>query len=147
MVANHALNDDSALFPRFSPSIEGRPDEIKGELRQMFVGLPTKWLDPQSERTKSILIAAGADMLLPKDTSVGSGRGSATCAILARHRFAPLAVSCGDMLGGLGAGLAVGGLDSSRLWRVLGRPVDPLGSQALWGVFLGVLNVGLPCWL
>jgi hypothetical protein len=24
-------------------------------------------------------------------------------------------------------------LDSSRLWRLLGRPVDPLGTQALWG--------------
>jgi hypothetical protein len=23
-------------------------------------------------------------------------------------------------------------LDSSRLWRVMGRPVDPLGSQAVW---------------
>jgi hypothetical protein len=34
------------------------------------------------------------------------------------------------------------GLDSSRLWRALGRPVDPLGRQALWGMLLGVLNVG-----
>jgi hypothetical protein len=34
------------------------------------------------------------------------------------------------------------GLDSSRLWRVLGRPVDPLGAQALWGIFLGALNIG-----
>ena len=34
------------------------------------------------------------------------------------------------------------GLDSSRLWRVLGRPVDPLGTQALWGMFLGALNIG-----
>jgi hypothetical protein len=33
-------------------------------------------------------------------------------------------------------------LDSSRLWRILGRPVDPLGSQALWGVLLGTLNIG-----
>lgn len=33
-------------------------------------------------------------------------------------------------------------LDSSRLWRLLGRPVDPLGTQALWGVLLGALNVG-----
>ena len=33
-------------------------------------------------------------------------------------------------------------LDSSRLWRVLGRPVDPLGTQALWGALLGVLNIG-----
>jgi hypothetical protein len=34
-------------------------------------------------------------------------------------------------------------LDSSRLWRVLGRPVDPpLGPQAFWGVLLGALNVG-----
>src|ERR1700690_2043451 len=33
-------------------------------------------------------------------------------------------------------------LDSSRLWRILGRPVDPLGSRALWGVLLGTLNIG-----
>jgi hypothetical protein len=33
-------------------------------------------------------------------------------------------------------------LDSSRLWRVLGRPVDPLGRQALWGMLLGALNIG-----
>ncbi len=33
-------------------------------------------------------------------------------------------------------------LDSSRLWRVLGRPVDPLGTQAVWGMLLGALNVG-----
>lgn len=33
-------------------------------------------------------------------------------------------------------------LDSSRLWRILGRPVDPLGTQALWGVLLGALNIG-----
>jgi hypothetical protein len=33
-------------------------------------------------------------------------------------------------------------LDSSRLWRVLGRPVDPLGTQALWGMLLGALNIG-----
>ena len=33
-------------------------------------------------------------------------------------------------------------LDSSRLWRVLGRSVDPLGTQALWGALLGALNVG-----
>jgi hypothetical protein len=33
-------------------------------------------------------------------------------------------------------------LDSSRLWRVLGRPVDPLGPHALWGVLLGALNIG-----
>jgi hypothetical protein len=39
------------------------------------------------------------------------------------------------------------GLDSSRLWRVLGRPVDPLGPQALYGILLGALNIGAPCWL
>ena len=33
-------------------------------------------------------------------------------------------------------------LDSSRLWRVLGRPVDPLGQQALWGMLLGAANIG-----
>ena len=33
-------------------------------------------------------------------------------------------------------------LDSSRLWRVLGQPVDPLGMQALWGALLGALNIG-----
>ena len=33
-------------------------------------------------------------------------------------------------------------LDSSRLRRVLGRPVDPLGTQALWGALLGALNIG-----
>jgi hypothetical protein len=33
-------------------------------------------------------------------------------------------------------------LDSSRLWRVMGRSVDPLGTQALWGALLGALNVG-----
>jgi hypothetical protein len=33
-------------------------------------------------------------------------------------------------------------LDSSRLWRVLGRPVDPLGTQALWGMLLGIVNIG-----
>ena len=33
-------------------------------------------------------------------------------------------------------------LDSSRLWRILGRPVDPLDTQALWGALLGALNIG-----
>jgi len=33
-------------------------------------------------------------------------------------------------------------LDSSRLWRLLGRPVDPLGMQAVWGILLGSLNIG-----
>ena len=33
-------------------------------------------------------------------------------------------------------------LDSSRLWRVLGRRVDPLGPQALYGVLPGALNIG-----
>jgi hypothetical protein len=33
-------------------------------------------------------------------------------------------------------------LDSSRLWRVLGRPLDPLGTQALFGMLLGALNMG-----
>jgi hypothetical protein len=33
-------------------------------------------------------------------------------------------------------------LDSSRLWRVLGRPVDPLGNHGVWGMLLGVLNIG-----
>src|ERR1700693_5470288 len=34
------------------------------------------------------------------------------------------------------------GLDSSRLLRLLGKPVDPLGPQAVWGMLLGILNVG-----
>ena len=34
------------------------------------------------------------------------------------------------------------GLDSPRLLRLLGKPVDPLSTQALWGVLLGLLNVG-----
>lgn len=34
------------------------------------------------------------------------------------------------------------GLDSSRLWRVLGRPVDPLGTHAVGGMLLGALNIG-----
>jgi hypothetical protein len=33
-------------------------------------------------------------------------------------------------------------LDSSRLWRVLGRPLDPLGTQVLFGMLLGALNMG-----
>jgi hypothetical protein len=33
-------------------------------------------------------------------------------------------------------------LDSSKLWRTLGRPVDPLGSYGVWGMLLGVLNIG-----
>jgi hypothetical protein len=33
-------------------------------------------------------------------------------------------------------------LDSSRLWRVLGRSLDPLGTQALFGMLLGALNMG-----
>jgi hypothetical protein len=33
-------------------------------------------------------------------------------------------------------------LDSSRLWRVLGRPVDPLGHQGVWAMLLGALNIG-----
>ena len=33
-------------------------------------------------------------------------------------------------------------LDSSRLCRVLGRPLDPLGTQALFGMLLGALNMG-----
>jgi hypothetical protein len=33
-------------------------------------------------------------------------------------------------------------LDSSKLWRMLGRPVDPLGSYGFWGMFLGMVNVG-----
>lgn len=33
-------------------------------------------------------------------------------------------------------------LDSSRLWRIMGRPVDPLGAHALWGMLLGALNIG-----
>lgn len=33
-------------------------------------------------------------------------------------------------------------LDSSRLWRIMGRPVDPLGVQVLWGMLLGALNIG-----
>jgi len=33
-------------------------------------------------------------------------------------------------------------IDSSRLWRVLGRPLDPLGTQALFGMLLGALNMG-----
>lgn len=33
-------------------------------------------------------------------------------------------------------------LDSSRLWRVLGRPVDPLGRQGVWAMLLGALNIG-----
>jgi hypothetical protein len=34
------------------------------------------------------------------------------------------------------------GLDSPRLLRLLGKPVDPLSTQAVWGVLLGLLNVG-----
>ena len=34
------------------------------------------------------------------------------------------------------------GLDSSRWLRLLGKPVDPLGPQAVWGILLGILNVG-----
>ena len=33
------------------------------------------------------------------------------------------------------------GLDSSRLLRLLGKPVDPLGPQVVWGMLLGILNV------
>jgi hypothetical protein len=33
-------------------------------------------------------------------------------------------------------------LDSSKLWRTLGRPVDPLGSYGVWGMLLGALNIG-----
>jgi hypothetical protein len=36
-------------------------------------------------------------------------------------------------------------LDSSRLWRVLGRPLDPLGTPALCGMLRGALNMGLHC--
>jgi hypothetical protein len=46
------------------------------------------------------------------------------------------------ILGGMGSGFAVGGPRFFRLWRVLGRPVDPLGTQALWGALLGALNIG-----
>jgi hypothetical protein len=48
----------------------------------------------------------------------------------------PVSVA-GDMLGGLGAGLAVGGPRFVQAVRVLGRPVDPLGTQALWGDVAG----------
>ena len=58
-----------------------------------------------------------------------------------RYIFAPASVA-GDMLSGVGAGLAVGALDSPRLGRVRRRPVDPLGSEVLWGAFLGAWNVG-----
>jgi hypothetical protein len=34
------------------------------------------------------------------------------------------------------------GLDSSRLLRLLGKSVDPLGPQAVWTMLLGILNVG-----
>jgi hypothetical protein len=33
-------------------------------------------------------------------------------------------------------------LDSSRLWRVLGRPLDPPGRQALFGMSPGGLTAG-----
>ncbi len=33
-------------------------------------------------------------------------------------------------------------LDSSRLLRAVGRPVDPLSSEGFWGLLLGVVNVG-----
>lgn len=33
-------------------------------------------------------------------------------------------------------------LDSSKLLRAIGKPVDPLGPQALWSMLLGVLNIG-----
>jgi hypothetical protein len=33
-------------------------------------------------------------------------------------------------------------LDSSKLWRTLGRRVEPLGSYGVWDILLGVLNVG-----
>jgi hypothetical protein len=33
-------------------------------------------------------------------------------------------------------------LDSSKLLRTLGMPVDPLGSYGVWGLLLGALNVG-----
>jgi hypothetical protein len=32
-----------------------------------------------------------------------------------------------------------------ELWRVLGRPLDPLGTRALFGMLLGALNMGLHC--
>ena len=33
-------------------------------------------------------------------------------------------------------------LDSPRVLRTLGWSVDPLGSYAIWGMLLGVLNIG-----
>ncbi len=54
-------------------------------------------------------------------------------------RFSELPVI---LLGGLGNVVTVGGLGFVTAIAPLGKPVDPLGPQAVWGMLLGALNIG-----
>jgi len=150
---------------RFSPTLAKAPAEIASDALGRFRRF-TDDNDPVSTCNvrKSILIAdqtARSNMLFPKDTPLLLR--DATTAILAVATLLVLvpcvclffAVSSGSTTPHLlllhlplafwAAWALVSlwvALDSSRLWRVLGRPVDPLGTQALWGALLGALNIG-----
>jgi hypothetical protein len=98
-------------------------------------------------------------MFLPKDTPLLS-RAAATailvatllvlvpCAVLSvvvgpqsappRLRLLQLPLTCWAACALVSPWAA---LDFFRRWRVLRRPVDPPGTQALWGALLGVFNI------
>ncbi len=151
--------------PRFSPTLAKAAAEIESNAPGRF----RRFTDDNGRVStcivrKSILIAgqtARSKMLFPKDTPLLLR--AATTAILAVATllvlvpcvclfFAVSSESTSPHLLLLHLPLAFWAawalvslwvaLDSSRLWRVLGRPVDPLGTQALWGALLGALNIG-----
>ena len=153
--------------PRFSPTLATAAAEIESNAPGRF----RRFTDDNGRDStcivrKSILIAgqtARSKMLFPKDTPLLLR--AATSAILAVATllvlvpcvclfFAVSSESTSPHLLLLHLPLAFWAawalvslwvaLDSSRLWRVLGRPVDPLGTQAqaLWGALLGALNIG-----
>ena len=112
---------DASIAPRLASSVNRREwSDPNLEHPEKYAG---RWFQPVQQ-----------NVLFNKDTSFLLRAATANLAAAALLVLVPWAT--------WGLVSLWAALDSSRLCRVLGRPLDPLGTQALFGMLLGALNMG-----
>jgi len=152
--------------PRFSPTLAKAAAEIESNAPGRFrrftddngaslnLHRPEKYSDRWSDSSIKDAFPQRHTTLAPgRDHRDSGGRDVAgvgsVCVPVFRSKFgvdfSPLtsASFAAGILGGMGSGFAVGG---PRFFAAVASirpvPVDPLGTQALWGALLGALNIG-----
>ena len=132
-LSNLWLDDDSALIPDSSLTLAGGKLRLMPALhRAQRRSTDECGLTPIWNTRKSMLVAGFSQF--NKDTSF-------FCSGLPQPRIWGNGAT--DSVRDPGLVSLWAALDSSRLWRVLGRPLDPPGTRALCGRLRGALNMGL----